>query len=46
MYVGRPCVNEVACCSYTRMKCGLITWAHCTRGAAVKAPEDGVHRSD
>jgi hypothetical protein len=34
-------VNEVACCSYTRMKCGVITWAHCTRVASVKAPRTG-----
>jgi hypothetical protein len=46
MYVGGPCVNEVTCCSHTRMKCVAITWTHCTRVAAVKMTEDSVHRAD
>ena len=46
MYVGGSCVDEVRCCGHTRVRCGAITWAHCTRVAAVRAPEDSWHRSD
>jgi hypothetical protein len=46
MYVGGSCVDEVRCCGHTRVRCGSITWAHCTRVAAVRAPEDSWHRSD
>ena len=39
-------MQNVVCCEHTRVRCVAITWARCTRGAAVKAPEDRVHRSD
>jgi hypothetical protein len=39
-------VDEVACCDHTRVKCEAITWARCTRVAAVRAPEGSLHRSD
>jgi hypothetical protein len=45
MYVGGSCVDEVACCDYTRVKCAAITWARCTRVAAVRAPEGSLHMS-
>jgi hypothetical protein len=46
MYVGGSCVDDVRCCGYTRVRCGAITWAHCTRVAALRTPEDSWHRSD
>jgi hypothetical protein len=48
MYVGGSCVDEVACCDHTRVKCEceVITWARCTRVAAVRAPKGSLHRSD
>jgi hypothetical protein len=39
-------VDKVACCDHTRVTCAAITWAHCTRVAAVRAPEGSLHRSD
>ena len=39
-------MQNVVCCEHTRVRCVAITWAHCTRVAAVKTPEDRVHRSD
>jgi hypothetical protein len=46
MYVGGSCVDEVACCDHTRVKCVTITWARCTRVASVRTPEGSLHRSD
>jgi hypothetical protein len=39
-------MQNVVCCEHTRVRCVAITWARCIRVAAVKAPEDRVHRSD
>jgi hypothetical protein len=36
-------MQNVVCCEHTRVRCVAITWARCTRVAAVKAPEDRVH---
>jgi hypothetical protein len=33
-------------CNHTRVKYVAITWARCTRVAAVRAPEGSLHRSD
>jgi len=44
--IRRTRMQNVVCCEHTRVRCVAITWARCTRGAAVKAPEDRVHRSD
>jgi hypothetical protein len=39
-------MQNVVYCEHTRVRYVAITWARCTRVAAVKAPEDRVHRSD
>ena len=39
-------MQNVVCCEHTRVRCVAITWAHCTRVAAVIAPEGSLHRSD
>jgi hypothetical protein len=44
--IRRTRMQNVVCCEHTRVRCVVITWARCTRVAAVKAPEDRVHRSD
>jgi hypothetical protein len=44
--IRRTRMQNVVCCEHTRVRCVPITWARCTRVAAVKAPEDRVHRSD
>jgi hypothetical protein len=36
-------MQNVVCCN-TRVKYVLITWAHCTRVASVRAPEGSLHR--
>jgi hypothetical protein len=32
-------MQNVVCCEHTWVRCVAITWAHCTRVAAVRAPE-------
>jgi hypothetical protein len=39
-------MQNVVCCNHTRVKYVAITWARCTRVAAVRAPEGSLHRSD
>jgi hypothetical protein len=39
-------MQNVLCCNHTRVKYVAITWARCTRAAAVRAPEGSLHRSD
>jgi hypothetical protein len=39
-------MQNVVCCNHTRVKYVAITWARCTRVAAVRAPEGSWHRFD
>ena len=38
-------MQNVVCCEHTRVRRVSITWAHGTRVAAVRAPEDSFRRS-
>ena len=37
--IRRARMQNVVCCEHTRVRCVAITWTHCTRVAAVIAPE-------